>query len=121
MSCTLTKRLCELFLAFSICAGKETKHCPLNCISPDCTLEQTAVRDQTVTGTSSREIRDDSGLPSWYLATFGREGMKLKNADKSGEQIACRQLFLSQHQKGSTVLQPYGKSDRTGKPARTNT
>ena len=45
------------FVAFCNRAALEAKHCNFDCESPQCTAEETAVRDQIIIGLKDNEIR----------------------------------------------------------------
>ena len=86
--CALTQANNETSPAFCNGVEQEAKHCQFHCTHSDCTAEQTAVRDQIIIGTSSKEIRDEALLQSLDLATLRKEGMKLESAARGGAEIS---------------------------------
>ena len=82
----------ETFPAFCNRVQNESKHCNFKCLHDDCTAAQTAVRDQIVIGTNSKEIREEALLRSWDLKTLRHEGMKLESALKGGAEITGEQI-----------------------------
>ena len=78
----------ESFIAFCNRVEKEAKHCELKCVSPACTAQNVAIRDQIVIGTSSDQIREEALKESWGLAELRKEGMRLESASKGAAEIS---------------------------------
>ena len=53
----------------------EAKLCNFNCESPQCTAEETALRDQIIIGSKDNEIRQEALKRSW-LESLRKEGVK---------------------------------------------
>ena len=78
----------ESFIAFCNRVEKEAKHCELKCVSPACTAQNVAIRDQIVIGSSSDQIREEALKESWGLAELRKEGMRLESASKGAAEIS---------------------------------
>ena len=50
----------ETFIAFCNQVALEAKHCRFNCESPQCTAEETAVRDQIIIGLKDNDIHQEA-------------------------------------------------------------
>ena len=84
----LTQQSNESLQAFCNRVGKEAIHCELKCQSPDCTAQDTAVRDQIVIGMISDEVRQEALKNSWSLSELRTNGMRMESAYKGASEIA---------------------------------
>ena len=78
----------ETFIAFCNRVALEARHCNFNCESPQCTSEETAIRDQIIIGLRDNDIRQEALKKSWDLETLRKEGMKIESATRSGAEIS---------------------------------
>ena len=76
-----------MFSAFCSRVALEASHCSYKCAKDDCSAEETATRDQIVSGTRYQNIREEALLKSCDLATLRSEGMKMESAMKGGCEI----------------------------------
>lgn len=57
----------ETFITFCNNKALEAKHCNFNSKSPQCTAEETAVRDQIIIGLKDNDICQEALKRSWHL------------------------------------------------------
>ena len=76
----------------------EAKH--FNCESPQCTAEETAVRDQINIGLKDNEIRQEALKSSWDLESLRKDGTKI-------ESVSCGEAEISGENRDIFKLGPY--------------